>query len=40
MANKAGVKVTKVTTRRKTTTSKKKRGNPNKCPNCGKFTSV
>lgn len=37
---KAGVKVTKVTSRRKTTTSKKKRGNPNKCHNCGKFTSA
>lgn len=35
---KAYVKVTKITTKKKSTkTPKGKKGNPNKCPTCGKF---
>lgn len=41
MPSKAGVKVTKKTTKTtaKVSRSGRKRGNPNKCPVCGKFMS-
>lgn len=37
MPSKAYVRVTKATTRKKKTGGK--RGNPNRCPTCGRFTS-